>query len=108
MIQVISDNFDAHINTQNGLEQTNRMATIVTQSYSTPPASLLSPHDRSLIPTLAQEKTEDVSFKEVQMQFFKGPKNPPMPKSFSTIHVFPLKVLFEQVVLSCRAKEEGF
>ena len=42
------------------------------------------------------------------MQFFKGPKNPPMPKSFSTIHVFPLEVLFEQVVLSCRAKEEGF
>ena len=42
LIQVISDNFDAHIHTQNGLKQTNGMATIVTQSYSTPPASLLS------------------------------------------------------------------
>ena len=32
------------------------------------------------------------------MQFFKGPKNPPLPKSFATIHVLPLKVLLEQVV----------
>ena len=58
LIQVISDNFDAHIHTQNGLKQTNGMATIVTQSYSTPPASLLSPHDRPLIPRLAQEKNQ--------------------------------------------------
>ena len=42
------------------------------------------------------------------MQFFKGPKKPPMPKSFSTIQVLPLKVLCEQVVLSCRFKEEDF
>ena len=108
MIQVISDSFDAHINTQNGLKQTNGKTTIVTQSYSTPPASLLSPRDRPLIPRLAQEKTKDVSFKQVQMQFFKGPRKTPMPKSCSTIHVLPLKVLCEQVVLSCRAKEEDF
>ena len=46
LIKVISDNFDAHIHTQNGLKQTNAMATIVIQSYSTPSASLHSPHDR--------------------------------------------------------------
>ena len=84
------------------------MTTIATQPYSTPPGSLLSPHDRPLIPRLAQEKNKDVSLKEVQMQFFKGPKKPPMPKSFSTIYRLPLKVLCEQVVLSCRAKEEDF
>ena len=61
-----------------------------------------------LIPRLAQEKTKDVFFKEVQMQFFKGPKKPTMPKSFATIQVLPLKVLCEEVVLSCRAKEEDF
>ena len=31
-----------------------------------------------------------------------------MPKSFSTIHVLPLKVLCKQLVLSCRAKEQDF
>ena len=65
LIQVISDSFDAHIHTQNGLKQTNGMATIVSQSYSTSPASLLSPHDQPLIPRLAQEKSKDVSLKEV-------------------------------------------
>ena len=81
LIQVISENFDAHIHTRNGLKQTNGMAIIATQSYSTPPAFLRSPHDRPLIQRLAQEKTKYVSFKEVQMQFFKGPKKPPMPKA---------------------------
>ena len=45
LIQVISDNFDAHRHTQNGLKQTNAMSTIVIQSHSTPSASLHSPHD---------------------------------------------------------------
>ena len=67
LIQVISENFDAHIHTRNGLKQTNGMAIIATQSYSTPPAFLRSPHDRPLIQRLAQEKTKYVSFKEVQM-----------------------------------------
>ena len=42
------------------------------------------------------------------MQFFKGPKKSPVPKSFSPIHAYPLKVLCKQVVLSCRTKEEDF
>ena len=41
-------------------------------------------------------------FKEVQIQFFKGSKKPPLLKSFLTIQVLPLKVL------SYHAKEEGF
>ena len=45
LIKVISDNFVAHRLTQNGLKRTNGMTTIVTQSYSTPPFSLLFPHD---------------------------------------------------------------
>ena len=84
------------------------MATIVTQSYSTPLASLLSPHDQPQIPRLEQDETKDVSFKEIQMQFFKGTKKPPMPKTFSIIHVLPLKVLRKEVVPSCRLEEEDF
>ena len=60
------------------------------------------------MPRLAQEKTKDVPFKEEQMQFFKGSKKALMPKSFSTIHVLPLKSLWEQVVLFCCAKKEDF
>ena len=108
LIRVMSDNFDTHIHTKNRVKQINGLATIITQSYSTPPASLLSPHDWPLIPYLAQEKTKDVSFKEVQIQFFNGPKKPPLPKSFLTIHVLSLKVLCKQVVLSYRAKKKDF
>ena len=93
LIQVISDNFEAHMHTQNGLKQTDGMATTGAQSYSTLPASLLSPLDRPLIPSFAQKYPKDVPFKEVQMQFFKRPKEPPVPRQFSTIHVLPLKVL---------------
>ena len=45
LIRVMSDNFDTHIHTKNRVKQINGLATIITQSYSTPPASLLSPHD---------------------------------------------------------------
>jgi hypothetical protein len=34
LIQIISDNFDAHIHSQNGMKQTNGLATIITQSVS--------------------------------------------------------------------------
>ena len=81
LIRVISDNFDTHVHTENRVKQINGLVTIITQSYSTPPASLLSPHDWPLVPYLAQEKTKDVSFKEVQIQFFNGPKKLPLPKN---------------------------
>ena len=42
------------------------------------------------------------------MQFFKGPKEPPMSEGFSKIQVLLLKVLCEQVLLSCCAKEYDF
>ena len=40
LISVISDNFDTHIHTENRVKQINGLAIIITQSYSTPPASL--------------------------------------------------------------------
>ena len=58
LIQVISDNFEAHIHTQNELKQTNGMVTIGPQSNSTPPASLLSPLDSPLIPRFAQKNPQ--------------------------------------------------
>ena len=63
LIQVISDNFEAHIHTQNGLKQTNGMVTIGPQSNSTPPASLLSPLDSPLIPRFAQKNPQRCALK---------------------------------------------
>ena len=35
LIQIVSDSFDAHMHTQNGLKQTHAMATIIAQSAGT-------------------------------------------------------------------------
>ena len=42
------------------------------------------------------------------MSFFKGQKNPAMPREFCITSVLPLKVLCEQVILHERAKKEDF
>ena len=62
-IQVISDNFHAHIHTQNELKQTkqngNNRQPIIFKS------TRFSTHDRPLIPRLVREKIKDESLKQV-------------------------------------------
>ena len=104
LIQVVTDNFDANIHTQNGLKQTHAMATIITQ----PSTTTAKQDTRPLIPRLKQEELKDVKLNEMEIHFFKGIKKPPMPKEFCNFNVLPLKVLCEQVVLTQRAQEEDF
>ena len=87
LIQVISENFDAHIHTRNGLKQTNGMAIIATQSYSTPPAFLRSPHDRPLIQRLAQQKTKMCPLKRYKCSFLKGLRSHQCQKLFNNLSV---------------------
>ena len=49
LIQVVSDNFDAHIHSQNELKETHSLATMITQSQSKPSLS------RNPIPRLSKK-----------------------------------------------------
>ena len=104
LIQVVSDNFNANINTQNVIRQTNGMATIVTQTQSRLSQQFAKPD----IPRLKQEELKNIKLNEIKITFFKGQKNPPMSKRFCITSVFPLKVLREQVILHERTKDEDF
>ena len=104
LIQTISDNFNASINTQNGIKQTNAMATIVTQTQKT----LEGKSDRPDIPRLKQEDTSKVKLTQPKISYFKGVKNPPMPKEFSLNQPLPLLVFCKQVILRERANHEDF
>ena len=91
-IQIIADNFDAHIHSQNGLKETHNIATIIAQpthKYE----SLKTP-----IPRLKQENLKSVELKETGMKYFKGQKNSPMPESFCKYKILPLKILCHQAV----------
>ena len=73
-IQIIADNFDAHIHSKNGLKETHNIATIIAQPTHKYESS------KTPIPRLKQENLKSVELKETDMKYFKGQKNPPMPE----------------------------
>ena len=92
LIQIVADNFDAHIHSQNGLKETHNMATIIAQ-----PTHKYEP-SKTPIPRLKQENLKSVELKETDMKYFKGQKNPPMPESFCKYKILLLKILRHQAV----------
>ena len=61
LIQIVSDNFDAQIHSQNGLKETHNLGTIITQPQRKPSLS------RNPIPRLKQEKLKYVKITEVEI-----------------------------------------
>ena len=104
LIQVVSDNLNANVNTQNDIKQTTGMATVVTQTQS----RLSQQFARPDIPRLKLEELKNIKLNETKITFFKGQKNPPMSKEFCITSGLPLKVLCEQVIFHERAKNENF
>ena len=92
LIQIVADNFDAHIHFQNGLKETHNIATIIAQ-----PTHKYEP-SKTPIPRLKQENLKSVELKETDMKYFKGLKNPPMPESFCKYEILRLKILCNQAV----------
>ena len=88
LIQIVADNFDAN----DELKETHNMATIIVQ-----PKHKYEPL-KTPIPRLKQENLKSVELKEIDMKYFKGHKNPPMPESFWKYKILPLKILCHQAV----------
>lgn len=103
LIQGIADNFDANLSTQNGLQQTHSLASIVVQ----PSANNLHT-TREPIPRLKKGEMSSVIIKEPEWKVYKGEKRPKMPALLSQRGVFPLKVLCSQQLSTKQAQIDNF
>lgn len=101
LIQVVVDNFDADISSQNGKLSTHSLAVLFTQKEQDQ-----IPHDT--LPTIKRikksEMSEPVEY-ELQVQRFNGPKNPELPQQAAMKSVLPLKVLAHKVLSRQRADQ---
>ena len=92
MVQVVVDNFDADISSQNGKLSTHSLAMIVTQ-----PCKNKKRQDRSSIPKVPwSEISKPVNY-DVEVHRYNGPKQPTMTSKDAKRHILPLRVLAKQV-----------
>ena len=94
LIQVVSDNFDANISSQNGLVSTHALAMLLTFSDD------LRQNENIKIETFPRLKAAELKEHPVDdppVQRYNGPKKPVMPETESRRKVLPLRVLAQQV-----------
>ena len=70
LIQGISDNFDAHLSTQNGLKQTHSLANIVTQFGNTGDGVSREPIER-----LRKEQLSTITLQDIEVKKYRGEKS---------------------------------
>ena len=98
-MQVVSDNFDATISSQNGLHSTHSLAMLLAFPQTKNPAAITSGIRRLTVNEMKQPVAEDVPIER-----YSGPKKPQMPAKEATRTVLPLMVLAHQVVQLSRAR----
>ena len=83
LIQVVADNFDCNISSQNGLKQTHSLAMTLTQEAN--------PNDEKIkertFPRLKNSKLSDDALENVSIEQYHGPKKPEMPYEVSLIYL---------------------
>ncbi len=101
LVQVITDNFDATISSQNGLRSTHSLAMLLAMPETNKPetAGGVAGIRRLTISEMKQPITEDAPIAR-----YSGPKKPQMPAKEATRAVLPLKVLAQQVIQLARAQ----
>ena len=106
LIQTVIDNYDTPISSQNGLEQTHSLATIVTQPE---PINVSVERDTAeTFPRLKTSDLKDVELPSIQMHYYDGPKKPAMPEGASTYTVSSLRFLAHQAVSLNVSKDKDF
>ena len=105
LIQVVADNFDADISSQNGKVSAHSLAVLITQPETGTETDILIP---DTIKRIAKaEMSEPVEY-DIDIQRYSGPKKPRMPANAAVKTVLPLKVLAQRVVSKPRAEETDF
>ena len=102
LVQVVVDNFDADISSQNGKLSTHSLAVLVTQ----PENKRGSIEEK--IPRLKKSQMGDQVKYELEIMRYNGPKKPGMPVQESKKQVLPLKILASMSVTQQRANETDF
>ena len=92
LVQVVADNYDTEISSQNGQKSTHGLAMIITQAGQPKPESA---NDIPEIPTIKrlkwdQTKTSSLTLGEVNVQRYHGSKKPEMPMQYG-MKVVPTK-----------------
>ena len=105
LVQVVVDNFDAQIASQNGQKATHGIAMIVTQSGQPKPGHLQQINEIPKIKHLKQEETKacQLELADVEVQCYNGPNKPNMPEKYKYKVVPPLHFLARQKVSINRA-----
>ena len=106
VIQVVVDNFDADISSQNGKLSTHSLAVLVTQ-----PDVSNQTEQSDNTEVITRVKRNDMSKPidhEINVERYTGPSKPKMPTHAARKKVTPLKVLAEMTIVGLRAKEMDF
>ena len=104
LVQVVVDNFDANISSQNGLRSTHALAMLLTQTCETDENAKMP----DTIPRLRKEDMTAQIESDVPVHRYDGPKKPEMPPTRATKSVLSLRVLASQVVAANRAFVRDF
>lgn len=92
LVQVVVDNFDANISSQNGLRSTHGFAMLLTCETGENAKKL------DTTPRLRKEDMTSQIERDVPVHRYDGPKKPEMPPTRATKSVLSLRVLASQVV----------
>ncbi|XP_078661436.1 uncharacterized protein LOC144905583 [Branchiostoma floridae x Branchiostoma belcheri] len=104
LVQLVSDNFDAQISSQNGLLSTHSLAMLLT---------FVDKHGKDdgkgqTFRRIRKDEMKEQTIEDIPVQRYYGPKKPNMPSSEVNRSVLPLKVLAHQVVALERARHLDF
>ena len=105
LIQVVADNFDTDISSQNGLQSTHSLAMLTTQNNKS------RPDDSDPVQTIRRLRKEEMKAEveaDVPIIHYQGPKKPPMPQTNAKRVVPPLRILAQQSILVQRANQLDF
>jgi len=106
LLQVVADNFDANISSQNGLVHTHSLAMMLTVFDANRIDEDES--DPDTFPRLSTQEARNVSIEDIRIERYNGPKKPDMPEKEALRTVMPLRVLAHQVAALSRASSTDF
>ena len=106
LIQVVVDNFDADISSQNGKLSTHSLAVLVTQPRSSNQSEY--PDNKEAINRVNKnDMTKPIDY-NINVERYNGPVKPKMPIHAANKTVMSLKILAETAIVSTRARETDF
>ena len=106
LVQGVTDNFDVTIASQNGKKQTHALGLILTQQASA--NNVEESEEACDFPKVKKADIKNLTFPDVPVQKYYGPKKPDMPSLPKNRNPLSLKLLAQQALLSKRGKQQDF